>query len=253
MGLLAAGIYLENRPARIAAVALIAVTTFKCFLYDLARSRDFTGWRRSSGWHFAGAGVAGAAEIRARQAEERHMKRQPPIDRSIVAGLIQTLALVRPRRRTNRPSPRYTRDRPRAPGRSVSRSTRPAGKGAPFPWVSAEGYEGGRLADLRLFEPTARKCPTCSSTVDAAVVAGAVFRCRVEEDEWIRGDLGSSRRRSDQAGRPAGAPHVKRVKVEGSGDRERWTARGGRDLFDLPDRGASARTRWRSRPAGTAI
>ncbi len=35
MGLLAAGIYLRNQPARVAAVALIAVTTFKCFLYDL--------------------------------------------------------------------------------------------------------------------------------------------------------------------------------------------------------------------------
>jgi len=36
MGMLAAGIYLGNRPARIAAVTLIAVTTFKCFLYDLS-------------------------------------------------------------------------------------------------------------------------------------------------------------------------------------------------------------------------
>ena len=36
MVLLAAGIYLRNRPARVAAVALIAATTFKCFLYDLA-------------------------------------------------------------------------------------------------------------------------------------------------------------------------------------------------------------------------
>jgi uncharacterized membrane protein len=35
MGLLAAGIFLSMRPARIAAVSLIAVTTFKCFLYDL--------------------------------------------------------------------------------------------------------------------------------------------------------------------------------------------------------------------------
>jgi hypothetical protein len=35
MGLLAAGIYMGHRPARVAAVALIAVTTFKCFLYDL--------------------------------------------------------------------------------------------------------------------------------------------------------------------------------------------------------------------------
>jgi hypothetical protein len=35
MLLLAGGISLRNRPARIAAVALIAVTTFKCFLYDL--------------------------------------------------------------------------------------------------------------------------------------------------------------------------------------------------------------------------
>jgi uncharacterized membrane protein len=35
MVLLAVGIYLGTRPARIAAVSLIAVTTFKCFLYDL--------------------------------------------------------------------------------------------------------------------------------------------------------------------------------------------------------------------------
>ncbi|HET7216677.1 MAG TPA: DUF2339 domain-containing protein, partial [Vicinamibacterales bacterium] len=34
--MLTVGIYLHNRPARVAAVALIAVTTFKCFLYDLS-------------------------------------------------------------------------------------------------------------------------------------------------------------------------------------------------------------------------
>jgi hypothetical protein len=36
MGLLAVCIYLNNRPGRISALALVAVTTFKCFLYDLA-------------------------------------------------------------------------------------------------------------------------------------------------------------------------------------------------------------------------
>ena len=35
MALLAVGIYLKNRSGRVAAVTLIAVTTFKCFLYDL--------------------------------------------------------------------------------------------------------------------------------------------------------------------------------------------------------------------------
>jgi uncharacterized membrane protein len=35
MAMLAAGIYMRARPARVTAVALIAVTTFKCFLYDL--------------------------------------------------------------------------------------------------------------------------------------------------------------------------------------------------------------------------
>ena len=35
MLLLAAGIYLGNRAARVTAVTLIAITTFKCFLYDL--------------------------------------------------------------------------------------------------------------------------------------------------------------------------------------------------------------------------
>ena len=33
---LAAGIVLHARPARVAAVALITVTTLKCFLYDLS-------------------------------------------------------------------------------------------------------------------------------------------------------------------------------------------------------------------------
>ncbi len=33
--LLAAGIYMHNRPGRMAAVALIAITMFKAFLYDM--------------------------------------------------------------------------------------------------------------------------------------------------------------------------------------------------------------------------
>ena len=49
MGLLAAGITSAIDPARVAAVTLIAVTTFKCFLYDLgsleglARVASFVG------------------------------------------------------------------------------------------------------------------------------------------------------------------------------------------------------------------
>jgi uncharacterized membrane protein len=35
MALLAAGIALRSHAARVAAVVLIAITTFKCFLYDL--------------------------------------------------------------------------------------------------------------------------------------------------------------------------------------------------------------------------
>jgi uncharacterized membrane protein len=35
LGMLAAGIYMHSRPGRMAAVALIAVTTFKAFLYDM--------------------------------------------------------------------------------------------------------------------------------------------------------------------------------------------------------------------------
>ena len=35
LGLLAAGIYMHNRPGRVAAVAMIAITTFKAFLYDM--------------------------------------------------------------------------------------------------------------------------------------------------------------------------------------------------------------------------
>jgi uncharacterized membrane protein len=35
LGMLAAGIYMHSRPGRVAAVALIAITTFKAFLYDM--------------------------------------------------------------------------------------------------------------------------------------------------------------------------------------------------------------------------
>ena len=35
LGLLAAGIYMHNRPGRVAAVAMIAITMFKAFLYDM--------------------------------------------------------------------------------------------------------------------------------------------------------------------------------------------------------------------------
>jgi uncharacterized membrane protein len=41
--LLAAGIYLRNRPARLTAVAMIAITAVKCFVYDL---REFGGLYR---------------------------------------------------------------------------------------------------------------------------------------------------------------------------------------------------------------
>ena len=36
MMLLGVGIWMQNHAARVAAVMLIAVTTFKCFLYDLS-------------------------------------------------------------------------------------------------------------------------------------------------------------------------------------------------------------------------
>ena len=53
MGLLAAGIYLRNRPARVTAVSLIAATTLKCFLYDL---RSLEGLPRVAS--FVGLAVA---------------------------------------------------------------------------------------------------------------------------------------------------------------------------------------------------
>ncbi len=71
MVLLAAGIYIRNRPARVTAVALIAVTTFKCFLYDLGSLEGLyrVGVLRRAR-DVAGARVAGASEVRAVEAEE---------------------------------------------------------------------------------------------------------------------------------------------------------------------------------------
>ena len=66
--LLAAGIIAKAKPARVAAVALIAVTTFKCFLYDLrlARRPCIASAAFVGSGDLARARVAGAAEIRAR-------------------------------------------------------------------------------------------------------------------------------------------------------------------------------------------
>ena len=78
LGLLTSGIYLHNRYARIAAVALIAVTTSKAFLYDLGslgglyRVGSLVGLAVS-----LAARRAGVAEVRAARAQGTAMKRSP--------------------------------------------------------------------------------------------------------------------------------------------------------------------------------
>ena len=76
MPLLAAGIYLHNRPARVTALALIAVTTFKCFLYDLSSLGGLYRVASFVGLAFvARARLARAAEVRAVEAEGPHETR----------------------------------------------------------------------------------------------------------------------------------------------------------------------------------
>ena len=73
MVLLAAGIYLRNRPARVAAVALIAVTTFKCFLYDLGSLEGLSRVASFVGLAISLALVSLALQKYVPQSQERDM------------------------------------------------------------------------------------------------------------------------------------------------------------------------------------
>ena len=93
MGLLTAGISLGNRAARVAAVTLIAVTTFKCFLYDLSSLEGLRVWVVRRPRHLACARVSRAAEVRP-QDEDRDVKRAPLLVAAIALSIFPLVALA---------------------------------------------------------------------------------------------------------------------------------------------------------------
>ena len=239
MGLLAAGIYLRNQAARVAAVVLIAVTTFKCFLYDLGsleglpRVGSFVGLAIC-----ARAGVARASEVRP-QNQERDMKRVMVLFVATGLAIVPLVGLAQQEPGAVYEVPVTT------VGPGPQRLAIDAGllaAGAPFR-VLRRGeryYAEDGLTDLRLVTDGGRPVPHL------------LIQPPAPEREWIPGSILSVAATKKTSGfevdlRAAHAvdmvrveglpvPHLKRLTLEGSGDRARWTtlvAEG--TLFDLPD------------------
>jgi Protein of unknown function (DUF3999) len=114
--------------------------------------------------------------------------------------------------------------------------------GAPFRVVRrGEAFlaEGG-LKDLRLFSDAGRAVPYLliqpRSSEPESVTATLLAVSPTKKTSGFEADLGAVYPVDRISMRGLPAPHLKRVRVEGSGDRERWTtlvAEG--TVFDLPD------------------
>ena len=208
------GIYLHNRAGRVAAVALIAVTTFKAFLYDMGSLGGLyrVGVARRSG-DFALAGRAGAAEVRAAGAEG-----------SLTWSTRRRLRLARRCRRSCGRARLRAADAAaagvplRASGQPVGGGPRRLAIDVPLlvggnPFASVRGVDGAPasatrgagLTDLRFFDPTGREVayllvpnpPASPSVAAGGDPAVAPVETRQDQDERLR-----SRPRRADARRP---------------------------------------------------
>ena len=240
MVLLAAGIWLSNRPARVAAVTLIAVTTFKCFLYDLGSLGGLYRVASFVGLAISLALVSLALQKFVLEDKECDVKRAVA---AICAVALTSLASLAVFAQTAR---EVTYERPVVtvgPGaQRLAIDDRLLRSGAPFR-VRQRGdrfYAEDGLTDLRLVTEGGRPVPHL------------LIHASSPEREWIRGSVpgvAATKKTSGvdvDLGAPAAvdmirveglpAPHLKRLTLEGSGDRAHWTmlvAEG--TLFDLPD------------------
>ena len=244
MGLLAAGIYLRNPAARVAAVALIAVTTFKCFLYDLASLHGLPRVASFVGLAFALALVSLALQKYVPQAQERDMKRVMLL---LAAAALAAVPLVGFAQK----EPEATYEVPVVTvGPGPQRLAIDSGllaAGAPFR-VRRRGerfYAEDGLTDLRLVTTGGRPVPHLliqPPAPDREWIPGSILSVAAdEEDQRLRGRFRSgARRRHGQGRRPAGSA------PEAAG------ARGQRRSCSLDDarrRGHAVRSAGRTAPS----
>ena len=163
--------------------------------------------------------------------------------RRILFALLRSRDVRRARGRPQEPrvhvraAPSSAGGRPTAARRSTRAALR-ADRIPRNPARRAHAVAEGGLNDLRLFDRPAGRCHTSwcrGSGARSGATVGAA--CRSDQDhERLRGGL-RGRQAIDRV-RVAGipAPFLKRLTLEGSGDRARWTLlQGEGTLFDLPD------------------
>ena len=186
LGLLTAGIYLHHRVGRMTAVALIAVTTFKAFLYDMGSLGGLyrVGVARRPGG-LALAGRAGAAEVRPAVAARKPHENRSDSARGVAGASCR------------RAAPAATGDRAaagvpaRLPLRAADRRHGPGPRRLAIDVPLLAGVNSANLGDLRLFDANGAR-----DRVPARVQAAG--RADLEAGDDSAGRSGRSRQTEDE-------------------------------------------------------
>ena len=128
-----------------------------------------------------------------------------------------------------------------APGRAVSRSMRrcsPAARRSASSSAASASSPRAALPSAAVRPRWPSRCRTCARSSRRTVSGspGECCRCADEEDQRLRGRPREPRVDDAFASMALPAPFLKRLTLEGSGDRAHWTLLAGEGtLFDLPD------------------
>jgi hypothetical protein len=253
LGLLAVGIVARSRGARLAALALVAVTGLQGLpLRPLAPGRALSGGLVRGARGRTLARGARAPEVRARRVQGKGVNRRRT-GLVVVAGAAALAALPSGAAVQGLGSFRFERSavlQGSGPQRLPVDVPLLVGS-APFRVESWPGPMGSGRAASR-----AEGCATCASTMPRAARCPTCWWSRpTREPEWRRAARPAADPGDEEAERLRGgprratsvdrihlkgipAPFLKRLSLDGSGDRARWTRLAPEaTLFDLPDSG----------------
>ncbi|HYC59812.1 MAG TPA: DUF2339 domain-containing protein [Thermoanaerobaculia bacterium] len=210
VAMLIAGIALHAKPARVAALILLLVTILKCFLHDLSRLGGL--YRVASLLGLALALVA-------------------------VGVLLQKYVIARPAARAALLALLITSQLFAAVERTVSPGA--AGPNRLDVDVALLSNAASDLRDLRLYDDAKREIgyllvdpePGTPRWIDGRMLPVAATK----KTSGFEIDLGRAEDIDRLRFENIASPFLKRVRVEGSGDRGRWTLLADATVFDLPD------------------
>ena len=212
------GILLRAKPARVAAIMLLAATILKCFLHDLAGWRILPGGLTPRPRAFTRGRRRYPAEVRPGQVAPDRESVDPFSD--LCGALIAATASA---------------SRFASSGTRLGRSDRIASMRC-----RSSGRVEARLADLRFFDSSNREVGYAligPAGKEAQWIGGAVLPiAATKTTSGFEVDLRAAREIDRLRIGGLDVPYLKPVRIEGSGDRSRWTLLADATVFDLPDR-----------------